>query len=74
MYDWRKMDVGEREKVLAIRKGRKLPWHSPPHLEFEGNVSFIISAACFEHAPIIGKTPERMAECESVLLEICESL
>ena len=74
MYDWRKMDVGEREKILVIRKGRKLPWHSPPHVEFAGEVSFIITAACFEHASIIGKMPERMVECEKDLLGICESL
>ena len=74
MYDWRKMDDDEREKVLAARKGRKLPWHSPPHLEFEGEVSFIITAACYEHAPIIGKTPERLAKCEKDLLGICESV
>ena len=66
------MDEMERERVLAIRKGRKLPWHSPPHLEFDGEISFIITAACFEHAPIIGKTSERMAKCEEDLLEVCE--
>ncbi len=74
MYDWRKMDVDEREKVLAARKGRKLPWHSPPHSDFEGEVSFIITAACYEHAPIIGKTSERIAKCEKDLLEIGESV
>ncbi len=74
MYDWRKMNEKEREEALASRKGRKLPWHSPPHLEFEGEVSFIITAACFEHAPIIGKTPGRMAECERELLDLCEKV
>jgi putative transposase len=73
MYEWRKMNEVEREEVLRIRKGRKLPWHSPPHLEFEGDVSFIITAACFEHAPIIGKNPERIVGCEEKLLEICEN-
>jgi putative transposase len=68
------MNEVEREEVMRIRKGRKLPWHSPPHLEFEGDVSFIITAACFEHAPVIGKTPERIAECEEKLLEVCENL
>ncbi len=66
------MSEDERDDVLATRKGRKLPWHSPPHIEFAGDVTFIITAACFEHASIIGKNPERMANCENDLLEICE--
>ncbi len=74
MYEWRKMNEDERGEVLATRKGRKLPWHSPPHREFEGDVTFIITAACFEQAPIIGKSSGRMAECERDLLEICEGL
>lgn len=74
MYEWRKMSQVERENILANRKGRGLPWHSPPHLDFEGEVSFIITAACYEHTPIIGKTPERMTKCEMDLLEICESV
>ena len=68
------MDEDEREKVLATRKGRKLPWHSPPHIDFEGEVSFIITAACFEHVPIIGKNPDRIAECEQDLLKTCSDL
>jgi putative transposase len=68
------MNEDERKKVLATRKGRKLPWHSPPHLDFAGNVSYIITAACFEHAPIIGKDTERISKCEKDLLEICKKL
>jgi putative transposase len=71
MYDWRKMNDEERAAVLAERKGRGLPWHSPPHLEFVGFVTFIITAACYEHAHVIGKSAERMAECEREILEIC---
>lgn len=72
MYLWRKISEEERAEVLRIRKGRKLPWHSPPHLKFEGTFSFIITAACYEHAPVIGKTIERIAECESEILNICK--
>jgi putative transposase len=74
MYDWRKLTDNERIKVLAERKGRKLPWHSPPHLKFEGFVTFIITAACYEHAHIIGKNSERMFDCEQQLLDICNNL
>ena len=72
MYDWREMTEKERAEVLWIRKRRNLPWHTPPHLEFVGFVTFIITAACYEHAHIIGKSAERMAECEKEILEICK--
>jgi putative transposase len=73
MYYWRTLTTEEKRKTLAERRGRKLPWHSPPHLEFEGVVTFIITAACYEHAHIIGTNQQRMAECESKILEICEN-
>lgn len=73
MYEWRKMSEDERAEVLRIRKGRKLPWHSPPRVKYEGFVSCIFSAACYEHAPVIGKSHQRLAECEQTLIEICEN-
>lgn len=72
MYDWRKMSEVERAKALKERKIRKVPWHAPPHLEYEGDVRFIVTASCFEHEHIIGKSPERMAECEATLIETCK--
>jgi putative transposase len=72
MYSWRKMSDAERAKVLKERKARKVAWHAPPHFEYEGNVRFIVTAACYEHKHIIGKSPERMAECETKLIETCE--
>jgi len=74
MYDWRKMSDEERAEALMIRKGRNLPWHSPPHLDYVGFVTFIITAACYEHTPVIGKSAERMAECEKDILEVCQNL
>jgi putative transposase len=74
MYEWRKMSETEREKALTERKARRLPWHAPPHFEYAGEQRFIISATCFEHQPIIGASAERMAECESALIEICDDL
>ncbi len=66
------MSEEERAEVLRERKGRGLPWHSPPHLEFVGFVTFIITAACYEHAHIIGESPNRVAECEKAILELCQ--
>ncbi len=74
MYYWRNLTEDEKIRVLEERRKRKLPWHSPPHLAFSGTVTFIITGTCFEHAPVIGKTPSRMAECERELLETCEKL
>ncbi len=74
MYEWRKMTEEEREKMLKERKARKVPWHAPPHWEYEGLVRFIVTAACYEHQPIIGFSRERMAECEKEILAACNEL
>jgi putative transposase len=73
MYDWRKIGTAERERLVNERKARRLPWHSPPHLEYHGNQRFILTAACFEHRHIIGKSTERMAQFESELLKSCKN-
>jgi len=70
MYTWRKLSQADREYVLAERKVRQFPWHAPPHFSYEGETTFIVTAACFEHNPIIGLSHERMAECETELLKI----
>jgi putative transposase len=74
MYNWRKMTEAQREQALELRRRRELPWHSPPHLDFEGIHQYLISAACYEHIPVIGKNPERMTECETEVLKICNEL
>ena len=74
MYEWRKMTGEERAEILVERKGRRLPWHSPPHLEFAGLVTFIITAACCEHKNIISKNFERMAQFENEILNVCQTI
>jgi putative transposase len=71
MYYWRKLTDEQRAEVLEYRKIQRQPWHAPPHFEYKGEQTFIITAACFEHQPIIGKSTERMTECESALIGIC---
>ncbi len=73
MYNWRQMTDEERQQALKVRRARKLPWHSPPHLDFEGVHQYLISSACYEHAPIIGRSPERLTECEASVLEVCNN-
>jgi putative transposase len=74
MYDWRKMPEPMRTRVLSERKVYRRPWHAPPHFEYKGTEQFIITAAGFEHRHIIGTSAERMNQCESELLDICEQL
>ncbi|MCP4104149.1 MAG: hypothetical protein GY749_01205 [Desulfobacteraceae bacterium] len=61
------MTQKQREETLKARKARRYPWHSPPHIISETNI-YHISAACYEHNPIIGQSFERMAEFEAELL------
>ncbi len=65
MYEWRKMTPEARELALGERQRRKLPHHSPPH--FAGDVTrlYHLTAACYEHRPILGFSPERMAAFEA---------
>ncbi len=73
MYNWRKLTPVQRQEALALRLGRKLPWHSPPHLDLAGIHQYLISSACFEHASIIGLSPERMTQFEADILEVCNN-
>jgi putative transposase len=72
MYIWRKMTQNERDEVMAVRRQRRFPKHSPPHFDFSGERQYLISAACYEHIRIIGKTNDRMTECEADVLETCQ--
>jgi hypothetical protein len=64
------MTVDEREYALQLRHARRLPWHTPPHLDFKLAKQYLVSASCYEHACVIGKNPQRMTECESEVTEI----
>lgn len=68
MYRWRNMTDEEREKTLAFRQRLERPWHGPPHREGWQTTQYHITAACYEHAAIIGTSPERMDEFTGQLL------
>ncbi len=72
MYDWRKLSESDRSHVLKERKIRRFAWHAPPHFDYVGHLRFIIAAPCYEHKHVIGKSPERLAECESEIVRISE--
>jgi putative transposase len=73
MYNWRKLTPEIREKVLENRRSLKRPWHSPPHQDW-GLCDYHVSAACYEHQPFIGYSPERMSAFEMELLEAFDKL
>src|SRR4030095_3361244 len=53
-YLWRQLNQKQREELLAWRKERDYPWHSPQHRPNFGHLRFLISAACYEHRHYIG--------------------
>ncbi|NCC53665.1 MAG: hypothetical protein EOM20_20985, partial [Spartobacteria bacterium] len=70
MYNWRKMTEEQRTEVANYRSFSHMPHHSPPHYECAGHHRYHLTAANFEHAVIVGKSPERMQEFSSSLLDI----
>ncbi|NNE67229.1 MAG: hypothetical protein HKN33_11745 [Pyrinomonadaceae bacterium] len=74
MYKWRKLSQEEREDIVQYRKLRKVPWHAPPHWNYTGRKQFLITATCYEHAPVIGFSSARMADFEMRLLEACQKV
>jgi putative transposase len=68
MYRWRQMPDDERRRVLEYRRRNSLPWHSPPHYCSETD-TYLITAACYEHKPVIGHSPDRLASFERELWE-----
>lgn len=58
MYAYRKLDPAEQQEVLRDRKQRHLPWHTPPHFG-EGEDLYLLTAACFDHSPIMESESRR---------------
>ncbi len=66
-YEYRKLSPKEREEIVEDRKRRGFPLHQPPH-PFREAGSYLITAANFEHAPIMA-APERRTEFQEILLK-----
>lgn len=73
MYGWRKMSPQIRELVLQSRKLNRRPWHNPPHQD-RGEGYYHISAACYEHRPLIGTNVSRMKTFSEQLLILFQEL
>ncbi len=67
-YCWRRLTPEQREAVFQERTHYPRPWHGPPHFSSETTL-YLLSAACYEHQPIIGVSPQRMAEFELEVLQ-----
>ncbi len=68
MYEWRKMTWQQRAKALVRRQKQHAPMHSPAHLDL-GAATYHLSAACYEHAPILGTPSDRMEAFTAALLQ-----
>jgi putative transposase len=68
MYRWRTLTTEQRDEVLLQRAQLKRPFHSVPHVD-SGHRHYLITAACFEHAPHIGLNVERMSGFTNRLLQ-----
>jgi putative transposase len=58
MYASRHQSPAQRAQVLAERKQLKLPWHAPPHFGTEPTL-YLLTAACYEHRPILAAEARR---------------
>jgi len=65
-YEYRKLSPKEREELVRYRSEKGYPLHAPPH-PFRGAGAYLISAANFEHRPIMN-SPQRRTEFEARLL------
>src|SRR4051812_44470267 len=69
-YLWRQLSQKQRDELLAWRKMRGYPWHSPPHRSNSGHLRFLISAACYEHRHHIGHSVSRIHNFVGNLLAV----
>ncbi|MHB8524458.1 MAG: REP-associated tyrosine transposase [Limisphaerales bacterium] len=66
-YLWRRLTPEQRASLLAWRKQRSFPWHSPPHA-FGAAGTYHLTGACLDHVPHVGRSPERMVGfCDALL-------
>jgi putative transposase len=66
-YKYRKLSAKERDDVVKYRQEHGYPLHAPPH-PFRDAGAYLISAANFEHRPILS-SPERRTQFETRLLD-----
>jgi len=73
MYQWRKLTEEDRAALLSWRQHLKRPWHSPPHFA-TGPGCFHLTAACYDHAEIIGCSVKRMQDFSEDLIRTLDQV
>ena len=58
MYRYRDMTDSQRRGTLEHRRHQGFPLHAPPHFP-DGKRPYILTAACFEHSPILAQDSRR---------------
>ena len=71
-YEYRKLTALERTEIIRYRRERGYPLHAPPH-PFREAGYYLITAAIFEHAPVMA-SPQRRTEFEVLLLETMKGI
>ncbi|MHB1134854.1 MAG: REP-associated tyrosine transposase [Chloroflexota bacterium] len=64
-YKYRRLTTQERKIVIQERLERGFPPHSPPHLAGDDGYYFV-SAACFNHQPLMASPHRRLALLHSL--------
>jgi putative transposase len=72
MYEYRKLTETQRKELLAQRRARGFPLHAPPHFP-DGRVTYLLTAATFEHQPFINSSTRR-ADFTAKLIGLLASL
>ena len=68
-YEYRKLSPEERKRVVEERKRRGFPLHQPPH-PFREKGAYLITAANFEHVPVMSSAGRRTEFQEKILEEL----
>ena len=71
-YEYRKLSAKERDDVVKYRQEHGYPLHAPPH-PFRDAGAYLISAANFEHRPIMS-SPERRTQFETRLFDSIQEI
>jgi putative transposase len=58
MYEYRKLNPEERQQLVAARRARGFPPHSPPHPAQDATY-YLLTAACYEHRPHMSTAARR---------------
>ncbi len=62
MYRWRTWTEEQRQIIYRERFERNYPHHSPAHLVSDHTSIYLVTAACYEHRPLIGATEQRIVD------------